>query len=354
VIPISARRRERDTLENHPFAFDAAAVEKLETAVSAYHGCRYAVAFNTPESAMTAALTAAGVRSSDAVIAAAMAPQHHYSALARLQAGVRYCDIGLDGNLYPRALTSLARDDHVKAVLFSHFEGIRAARPTLPDTVETIEDITASLTPFTVRRTTVWSLESLMPEGVEKTGFVLTDDAKTAETAKLFRQSGRKNGAVWNYDLLLKGSDAALSAIAASVALHQMETLEAVCDRRRETASHLDDMLRGSTLFDLPKRHAGDAPSTYPILLIPQLYGPKEDIFSTLPEKGVEAAVCCKPVYKTSAYKDESVRLPVTEDFYKALLQLPCHHRLSREEVKKVAQTVRDATETYAYRGCRF
>ncbi|MEJ2501212.1 MAG: DegT/DnrJ/EryC1/StrS family aminotransferase, partial [Campylobacterales bacterium] len=192
-----------------------------------------------------------------------------------------------------------------------------------------------------------------MPEGVEKTGFVLTDDAKIAETAKLFRQSGRKNGAVWNYDLLLKGSDAALSAITASVALRQMETLEAVCDRRRETASHLDDILR-STLFDKPKRTSDDAPASYPILLIPQLYCPKEDIFLAIEEQGVEAAVCCKPVYKTSAFRDESVRLPVTEDFYKALLQLPCHHRLSREEVEKVAHTVRDATETYAYRGCRF
>jgi UDP-4-amino-4,6-dideoxy-L-N-acetyl-beta-L-altrosamine transaminase len=352
MIPISARGREREALENFSFVFDAAAIEKLEAAVSAYHGCAYAVAFNTPESAMTAALTAAGVNSGDVVIAAAMAPQHHYSALARLQAGVRYCDIGLDGNLYPRALTSLARDD-MKAVLFSHFEGIRAVRPALPDTVETIEDITASLTPFTVTRTTLWSLESLMPEGVEKTGFVLTDDAKIAETAKLFRQSGRKNGAVWNYDLLLKGSDAALSAITASVALRQMETLEAVCDRRRETASHLDDILR-STLFDKPKRTSDDAPASYPILLIPQLYCPKEDIFLAIEEQGVEAAVCCKPVYKTSAFRDESVRLPVTEDFYKALLQLPCHHRLSREEVEKVAHTVRDATETYAYRGCRF
>ncbi|MEJ2501211.1 MAG: DegT/DnrJ/EryC1/StrS family aminotransferase [Campylobacterales bacterium] len=171
MIPISARGREREALENFSFVFDAAAIEKLEAAVSAYHGCAYAVAFNTPESAMTAALTAADVNSGDPVIAAAMEPQHHYSALARLQAGVRYCDIGLDGNLYPRALTSLARDD-VKAVLFSHFEGIRAVRPALPDTVETIEDITASLTPFTVTRTTLWSLESLMPEGVEKTGFV--------------------------------------------------------------------------------------------------------------------------------------------------------------------------------------
>lgn len=352
MIPICARRREREALEHRPYSFDGSAVEKLETAVSAYHGCRFTVAFNTPESAMTAALVTAGVNSGDAVIAGAMAPQHHYNALARLQADIRYCDIGLDGTLYPKALESLAREE-IKAAAFAHFEGIRSASPGLPETA-VIEDITASLTPFTVTRTTVWSLETVMPEGVEKTGFLLTDDQEAAETAKRFRNSGRKDGVLWNYDLLLKGSDAALSALTASVALHQMETLGTACDRRAETASRLDGLLGTSTLFDRLSRSEDDAPNTYAILLTPQLYCPKEDIFSAIEENGVEAAVCCKPVYKTRAYRDDGIRLSVTEDFYKALLQLPCHHRLNLQETERIAESVREATGTYAYRGCRF
>ena len=353
MIPFSPRKRERERLQHATFVFDDTAVEKLETAVSAYHGCRFSVAFATPEAALLAALYTAGVTPGDGLVLGAMAPLHHYTAAARLQADIRYCEIRRNGNLDAKTLPALVTEK-TKAVVAVAFEGIRPLPPELPETPAMILDLSSSLAPAGAAGTAVWSLEPLMPEGIEKTGFVLTDDEDAAARMRLYRAQGRREGNLWNYDLLLPGADAGLSACAASVALRQVDTVADACGRRRDRAETLDGLLRGSGLFDIVQRGTGDIPNSYPLLLSPQLYCPKEDIFTASTAGGIETAVCCKPVYKTTAFRDERTRLPVTEDFYKALLQLPCHQRLSEAETHTVAAALREAVDAYAYRGCRF
>ena len=353
MIPLSPRKRERERLAPLTFGFDDTTVERLEAAVCAHHDYRFAVAFNTPESALLAALEAEGITAGDTLLTGAMAPLHHYTAAARLQAALHYCDIGLDGNLYGKAIEALLPSTP-KAVLYFAFEGIRDNLQPLPATITPIQDLSASLAQAERSCTTLWSMESLMPEGLEKTGFVLTDNAEAAARMKFYRAQGRKQGSLWNYDLLAAGTDGALSAASAAVALKQMVLIHDACDRRREHAGKLDELLRGNSLFDTIKRSPESVLRSYPILLTPQLYCPKEDIFTAIEAKGVEVSVCCKPVYKTAAFRDDGIRLTVTEDFYKALLQLPCHHLLSAAEIETVAATVREAVEVYAYRGCRF
>lgn len=353
MIPFSPRKREREALENTTFTFDTSALERLEAAVCAYHGCRFAVALATPEAALTAILASVGVHAGDELILGAMAPLHHYTAAARLQARIRYGDIRRNGTLCGTALQTLV-SAQTKAVVLAAFEGIRPALSVLPESVTAIRDLSSSLAPASGAGTAVWSLESLMPEGLEKTGFVLTDDADTAARVRFYRAQGRKAGVLWNYDLVLPGADAGLGALAASVALKQMTTLRDACTRRREHAEKLDGLLCGSALFDLVTRGPEDIPNSYPLLLAPQLYCPKEDIFTALRDKRIDVAVCCKPVYKTTAFREEGTRLPVTEDVYKALLQLPCHQRLRETETGRIAAALREAVDTYAYRGCRF
>ncbi|WP_345972922.1 DegT/DnrJ/EryC1/StrS family aminotransferase [Sulfurimonas diazotrophicus] len=349
-IPFSARVRERDALAARTFALDPDAPARLEAAVAAYHGCAHAIAFDTPSSALEALL--APLKEAT-IITDAMAPSHRSSALRRSGVRTRYADIGLNGVLMAAAVEK-AIGTETDAVLFAHFGGIRSIAPEVPAALTLLEDATGSLLPMKPSGSAVWSLAPLMPEGVSSTGFLLTDDDVIAQSARLFRRGGRQPGSLWNYDLPLRGADCTLDLLAAAVALEQLRHLETACERRRENSALLDEQLHSSTLFDCMKRAPDDAPESYPILLTPQLYCPKEDIYSSIRGKGIEATVCCKPLYKTTAFKDEGVRLPVTEDFYKALLQLPCHHRLTTDEIRQVAAAVQEATEKYAYRGCSF
>jgi len=352
VIPISARAREREALRHFQFEDDTDILLSLEDDVCRYQHCVYAVAFHTPESALLAALNVSGIGEGDAVITSAMAPLHRFTALWRSRAVIRYADISLDGTLYEYTLPK-AMDAKTKAVICGAFEGI--ADPSTPKEAPLlIDDLTGCLAPAFRGNLSVWTLEPMMPEGCEKTGFVLTNDAVTAGRLRLFATQGLKSGTLWNYDLAEHGTDSLLSRFGASVARRQMKNIDACCALRSAAAGHLDERLKQSNLFERVKRAPADVPNTYPVRLAPELFCPKEDIFAEIRNGGVEVSVCCKPVYKTTAFRDDTVRLPVTEDFYKALLQLPCHHRLSRDEVGTVADVFLKAVETYAYRGCRF
>ncbi len=353
MIPLSAGARECTALATKTFSLKGSDTQTLETAVCAYHGCRHALAFTTPEAATAAALFASGVRHGTAVITTALAPLHHYNALARTGARLHYCDIGLEGNLHANALAAILGPEN-KTVCSAHFEGIRALPPALGEGVQLLEEITASLAPAAVNGVSIWSLESVMPEGTQPTGFLLTDSDEIAHLALQWRRGGYKQGTLWNYDISFPGSASELDRLTAEIALHQMRKLDILCEQRRENASRLDALLQGSRLFDLPKRREEDVLSTYPLLLTPQLYCPKEDIVVGIQSHGVETTVSRKPIYKTTAFKEEKTRLPVTEDFYKALLQLPCHHQLASDELRMIAEAVREETEKYAYRGCRF
>lgn len=351
MIPLSSRGRETSALSHLCFTHDPHSVAELENAVAAYHGYAFCIAFNTPESA-TAGLLAA-IAPNSTVITAAMGPQYHLNAIAHNGATTRFCDIRLDGNLDPRALAELS-DLDAAAVIHNAFEGIKPPRPELPASVRLIEDMSASLSPARREAAVIWSLEALMPEGVEKTGFILTEDAPLAQMLRYYREGGRKPGSLWNYDVVLKGGDCSLGTLSASIALHQMAHLDRACEQRLRHVERLDNALSASSLIDPIKHSPSEDLRSYPLLLTPQLYCPKEDIYTAIRDNGVQSTVCCKPAYKTAAFKDEKSRLRVTEDFYKALLQIPCHHRLTRSEVDKIADTILQAVDAFGYRGCRF
>lgn len=351
MIPLSPRTRTAKALSHFTFTYDATAVEQLEAAVSAYHGSRFAVAFNTPESALFAALTVARITPEDTLKSAAIAPLYHFTAMQQRGVNPHFADIGLDGMLDTRRLDPDTLSGN-GILLLASFAGVRPSRQYLPGTIPVIEDLGTGLSPDGIAGMTLWSLEGLMPAGVEKSGFVLTDDPDEASELRRFRGQGFKQGAHWNYDLTLPGTDAALSAFSATVALDTLKTIQGAQERTHEHLTTLTERLKGHHLFDLLDH--GPGADTFSLLLTPQLYCPKEDIFTTLSSEGVEAGVCCKPVYKTTRFKREGLRLEVTEDFFKALLQLPCHHRLEPTEVETIAQTLLRSVETYGYRGCRF
>lgn len=353
MIPFSARPRERITLEFQAFKENTYSCQQLEDAISDYHGYAYAIAFASPTAAFTAALTVAGIQSGDEVFTAAMAPQSRFTALQHVNATARYADITLDGTLDERGLAHMITPS-TKALISGPFTGIGAPVQTRPASLTCLDDLCGTLHPADTRRLALWTLEPLMPEGVEKTGFVLTQSAEEATQLRRAGMQGHKPGSLWNYDILPGGADALLSPLAAAIALKQVPLLPAYTERCRENAAQLDTLLGKSHLFTAFARTDRDTPGSYPLLLVPELYCPKEDIFSAIQAHGVEVKVCCKPVYKTTAFKAEGLRLGVTEDFYKALLQLPSHHQLRSEEIVEVARAFTAAIETQAHRGCRF
>lgn len=357
MIPISARTRESELLETRSFRTDTYSVEMLEDRVAEYHGRACAVAFNTPESALKAVFSVLGLVPGERIVQSALGPLYHYTAADLAGLNPHYIDINLDGSFYKKELAA-ALDQGAKAAVHHYLSGIITDSEPLPSLIgasaDLITDASASLAPAENTDMLLWSLQEMMPDLCEPTGFVLTDDTNRAQALKTFRAQGKVAKKAWNYDIVSQGCDGSLSALSAAVALIQMASIRTACALRQEHAAAYDAALNKHRLFDLVARKDQSVLQAYPVLLSPALYCPKEEIFSDIRDAGVETDVCCKPVYKTTRFKKEGFSLRVTEDVYRALLQLPCHHRLTAKERGKTIETFLASVETYGYRGCSF
>ena len=112
--------------------------------------------------------------------------------------------------------------------------------------------------------------------------------------------------------------------------------------------------LSSNRLVELPKAKSLVAYPLFPVALVPALFCPKEDIYQALIEKGIPVQVGDKPVYKTTAFKDDTLSLFGAEEVHKAQILLPAHHLLNMDEAASVVETLESVLESYGYRGCSF
>ena len=159
---------------------------------------------------------------------------------------------------------------------------------------------------------------------------------------------------LWNYDLLTEDVDHTLSLLVAQLALDALQKAQEREERIAAIQKLYYDKLTGNRLIELPSPSRLTPYPLFQIALTPVLFCPKEDIYQTLLDAGIDVKVGNKPIYKTTLYKDESLSLFGAEEVFKAQLLLPCHHIMRDEDVMFVVETVEKALETYAYRGCSF
>ncbi len=338
---------------------DEANVTLLEQRVAKHLGRSYAVAFNTPASATLAAYSAAKLTEEDEIILSPIAPLSEYNSAAALNISIRYCDIKLDGNIYERELAKIIMPQ-TKVITLFHYAGISCAMEAITAMAKQhelmiIEDASQSLNPApSTSDLLIYSLQSIMPSITEKTGFVACDDPDLASALRRFRDGGRIQRAVWNFDVTAAGYDSVLSALSAATALYQLKKLDTITQTRQEIADLYDARFKNNKLIDLIARDNTKPLHFYPIMLSPALHCPKEDIFNAMIEKGIEVDVHTKPIYKTKYFNNDKLRLPVCEDFYRSEISLPCHHQLSPDDAVFIADTFLEIIEKYGYRGCSF
>ena len=90
------------------------------------------------------------------------------------------------------------------------------------------------------------------------------------------------------------------------------------------------------------------------------LAGYQVEILSTggtaklLRENGVPVQVGNKPIYRTTAFRDETLSLFGAEEVYKAQILLPSHHLMTLDEAAFIIKTFESILEAYGHRGCSF
>ena len=162
-------------------------------------------------------------------------------------------------------------------------------------------------------------------------------DEEIFEKTKLFLEGGVVRGRLWNYDIVSLGIKDKAKAC-------QVEDLEEKIAKSNEIVGYFAKTFASNPYFDILSVGDKTLKSSYPVLLKPSLYCPKEDIYQALRERGVDVQVRFKPLYRLKMFEGES--LFGSEELYKAILLLPLR--------KDIIGPLFEVLEKYRYRGCSF
>ncbi len=341
----------------------------FETALCKYTGAKYAVAFNSATSALSGAYHVCGIGQGDEIITSAISFVSTSNMFVDLGAIPVWCDIKLDGNIDENRIEKLITSK-TKAIVPIHFAGkpvnIKAIQKiakkynllVIEDAAHALGSTVGSKKIGSFSDMTIFSFHAIKPITTSEGGAVLTNNKDYANKLKLFRSHGIVKKKLWNSDMISMGYNYRLTEVAAALGISQLKKLDRFISKRNEIASYFDERFKNEKLFLTQKIEANSISSRhlYPVILNPELQCPKEEIFIELQQHGLGVQVHYKPIYQNSFYKEKfgEVSLPVTNDFYRSEISIPCNQTMSMEDAKYVADTVLDILRKYSHRGCSF
>lgn len=205
---------------------------------------------------------------------------------------------------------------------------------------------------------TIFSFHAIKPITTGEGGAVVTDNEEFATALRLFRSHGIIKKQLWNSDMVSLGYNFRLTEFAAALGLSQLQKLDNFIHTREQIARYYNERFNNHPLIStipIPPNEKS-ARHLYPLLLSPELHCSKEDIFTELQHLGLGIQVHYKPIYQNSFYKHHfgEMRLPLTEQFYKSELSIPCHQKMTLEDARHVADIVLEVINKYSYKGCSF
>ena len=343
-------------------------VQRLESAICEYCGAKEAVTFSSLSGAFFALFSVLGIKLEDEVIASPISEVAGANMFTYLGAKPSWCDIKLDGNIDERLLEK-SIGAKTKVVLAADFTSKPARQLQIGEIAKRhalwhVEDATSSFGSAiegkkvgTLADATVFRLESALPFGGSQ-ACVTTENEEIARKLRIFRTDGVERKRLWNTQMQNIGFELALGEFDAANALVALSRLDDLIKRRGEIAACYEERFSGAKLFMTQKiePQVHSARQFYPIVLNPELQCPKEDIYKTLRDKGVDVSVHYKPIYQYDWYKKRfgQTSLYVANDFYRSEITLPCRSGMGIEEAERIAETVLEVLQHYRYRGCSF
>ena len=330
----------------------------LETALSKQTGYQEVILIENLQSAFFIALST--LPKERGILCSPNAPLELFFALHQKGIDTRYCDLKLDGTIESRFLERSLSDKDA-AIILSHHYGIRSDTEKLEilcrqKNIKFLEDASQSF--YNSHKSgasiVIYSLNMFLDPSLTQGAFLATDDAEVARTLRTLVDGGYQKSKLWNYDLLTPEPKRHLNQLVIDHALKRVDRLST--DAQHIT--HLQQLylkeLQTNKLIELPQAQQLTPYPLFPIALVPALFCPKEGIYEALREANIDVQVGNKPIYKTTAFKDDRLSMFGAEEVFKAQLLLPCHRDLHEDDVHFIIETLQNILETYSYRGCSF
>jgi len=178
-------------------------------------------------------------------------------------------------------------------------------------------------------------------------GMITTNDVELAEALRSLRTHGQE----WAGGELVVtrlGGNFRMPEIEAAIGRVQLRKLPKFLELRRRNAKLMTDLLQGLKGLDLPFEPEGYRHNWYLYTVKFEDPSLRDRVKDHLNRKGIGATIYYKtpvhlmPLYRKLLNTREGL-LPVTEELSRRLLSLPVHHGMSEEDVRRVAEEVKEA-----------
>lgn len=185
------------------------------------------------------------------------------------------------------------------------------------------------------------------------------DDEALYKQYQLYSLHGQNKDALaktklgaWEYDIIGPWYKCNMTDIMAAIGLRQLDRYPQLLERRKEIIAKYDAMCDGLGVFHL--NHYGADYTSSGHLYLTRIPGIDEktrnEIIEKLAERGVATNVHYKPLPMMTAYKAFGWKIedfPNAYDYYRNLITLPLHTKLSDEDVEYVVESYCEVVKHY-------
>lgn len=332
-------------------------VNEFEEALCEYVGVRHACVLNSATSALHLAYRALNVKEK---IVLTTPLSFAATANAALMAGakIEFIDIKNDGNIDEKKLQQrLVKDStNIGAISVVDFAGNSVEMDEILSlakqyNIPLIDDASHALgAEYKGEKVgkkadlSIFSFHPVKPITTFEGGAVVSDNEEFITKIKLLRSHGIVKKRLWDNDMCDLGYNYRLSDVACALGINQLKKLDRNLEKREQIANFYDKEFEKNPYFSTIKikDYKKSSRHLYPILLFPEFYCQKEELFENLLKAGLGVQVHYKPTYEFSFYKKllGEIRLQNADNFYKAELSIPCHQQMSLKDAKFVRDTL--------------
>jgi len=334
-------------------------VRSFEEEFASFVGVKSAVAVNSGTAALYLSLLAIGVGPGDE----ALVPSLTFAATANavLLVGAKPVFVDVDPRTYTMDPSDLERkiSERARAVIPVHLYGLMADMDSITSIAEkrgiaVIEDAAqAHGSEMRGRRAGSLGLAgcfSFYPSKVMTTGeggMITTNDVELAKALRSLRTHGQE----WvGGELVVTrlGGNFRMPEVEAAIGRVQLRKLPKFLEVRRRNAKLMTELLQGLKGLELPFEPEGYRHNWYLYTVKFEDPSLRDRVKDHLNRKGIGATVYYKtpvhlmPLYRKLLNTREGL-LPVTEELSRRLLSLPVHHGMGEEDVRRVAEEVKEA-----------
>ncbi|EAH7898257.1 UDP-4-amino-4,6-dideoxy-N-acetyl-beta-L-altrosamine transaminase [Campylobacter coli] len=332
-------------------------VDEFEEALCEYVGVKHACVLNSATSALHLAYTALDIKEK---IVLTTPLTFAATANAALIAGakVEFIDIKNDGNIDEKKLEArLLKDSkNIGAISVVDFGGNSVEIdeisslakkyniPLIDDASHALGALYKSEKVGKKADLSIFSFHPVKPITTFEGGAVVSDNEELITKIKLLRSHGIIKKRLWDSDMIELGYNYRLSDVACALGINQLKKLDHNLEKREEIANFYDKEFEKNPYFSTIKikDYKKSSRHLYPILLFPEFYCQKEELFESLLHAGIGVQVHYKPTYEFSFYKKllGEIKLQNADNFYKAELSIPCHQEMNLKDAKFVKDTL--------------